>query len=145
MTPWLFKDLLQNQKRQLITILRIRQNKYKQSFHAIAWKDCTTFVAELLKKAILHKGFSVVEILSPCPTHYGRKNKEGDEVGMAIGMTFLLFALAHGSADLVSTLSATSPILILPIVWIATKEKPAPGAWIGAFPAVVGVASIFSP
>lgn len=33
---------------------------------------------EYLKKAILHKGFSVVEILSQCPTHYGRKNKEGD-------------------------------------------------------------------
>lgn len=32
----------------------------------------------LLKKAIDHKGFSVVEILSQCPTHYGRKNREGD-------------------------------------------------------------------
>lgn len=32
----------------------------------------------ILKKAITHKGFSVVEILSQCPTHYGRKNKEGD-------------------------------------------------------------------
>jgi len=37
---------------------------------------------ELLKKAILHQGFSVVEILSQCPTHYGRKNKEGDAVSM---------------------------------------------------------------
>jgi 2-oxoglutarate/2-oxoacid ferredoxin oxidoreductase subunit beta len=37
---------------------------------------------ELLKKAIVHKGFSVVEILSQCPTHYGRKNKEGDAVAM---------------------------------------------------------------
>jgi 2-oxoglutarate ferredoxin oxidoreductase subunit beta len=35
-----------------------------------------------LKKAIMHKGFSVVEILSQCPTHYGRKNKEGDAVSM---------------------------------------------------------------
>ena len=35
-------------------------------------------------------------------------------VGMALGMTFLLHALAHGPAGLVSTLSATSPILILP-------------------------------
>jgi 2-oxoglutarate ferredoxin oxidoreductase subunit beta len=32
----------------------------------------------ILKKAIVHKGFSVVEILSQCPTHFGRKNKEGD-------------------------------------------------------------------
>jgi 2-oxoglutarate ferredoxin oxidoreductase subunit beta len=36
----------------------------------------------ILKKAITHKGFSVVEILSQCPTHYGRKNKEGDAVAM---------------------------------------------------------------
>ena len=66
-------------------------------------------------------------------------------VGMALGMTFLLFALAHGPAGLVSTLSATSPILILPILWIATRERPAPGAWVGAFLAVLGVAFIFSP
>ncbi len=66
-------------------------------------------------------------------------------LGMAVGMTLLLFALAHGPAGLVSTLSATSPILILPILWIATKERPAPGAWFGAFLAVLGVACIFSP
>lgn len=34
------------------------------------------------KKAIMHKGFSVVEILSQCPTYYGRKNREGDAVQM---------------------------------------------------------------
>jgi 2-oxoglutarate/2-oxoacid ferredoxin oxidoreductase subunit beta len=27
-----------------------------------------------LKKAITHKGFSFVEVLSPCPTQYGRRN-----------------------------------------------------------------------
>ena len=45
------------------------------AFHA---KEST----DILKKAIQHKGFSVVEILSQCPTHYGRKNKEGDAVSM---------------------------------------------------------------
>ncbi len=45
------------------------------SYHA---KECT----EILKKGISHKGFSVIEILSQCPTHYGRKNKEGDAVAM---------------------------------------------------------------
>jgi 2-oxoglutarate ferredoxin oxidoreductase subunit beta len=44
-------------------------------FHATECKD-------LLKKAIAHKGFSVVEILTQCPTYYGRKNKEGDAVQM---------------------------------------------------------------
>lgn len=37
---------------------------------------------ELFKKAINHKGFSVVEMLSQCPTHYGRKNREGDAAQM---------------------------------------------------------------
>ena len=37
---------------------------------------------KMLKKAIDHKGFSVVEILTQCPTYYGRKNKEGDAVQM---------------------------------------------------------------
>ncbi|SLM27995.1 2-oxoglutarate synthase subunit korB [Desulfamplus magnetovallimortis] len=44
-------------------------------YHAIEAVD-------LLKRAIEHKGFSVVEILSQCPTHYGRKNKEGDAAMM---------------------------------------------------------------
>lgn len=34
-----------------------------------------TEMITLLEKAISHKGFSVVEILSQCPTYYGRKNK----------------------------------------------------------------------
>ncbi len=46
----------------------------------------TTFHAQesidLIKKAINHKGFSVVEIFSQCPTHFGRKNKEGDASNM---------------------------------------------------------------
>jgi len=37
---------------------------------------------DILKKAILHKGFSVVEILSQCPTHFGRKNRQGDAPAM---------------------------------------------------------------
>lgn len=41
------------------------------TYHA---RECT----DILKKAILHEGFSVVEILSQCPTHFGRKNKEGN-------------------------------------------------------------------
>ncbi len=33
---------------------------------------------KILKKAIAHKGFSVVEMLTQCPTYYGRKNGQGD-------------------------------------------------------------------
>lgn len=35
-----------------------------------------------MKKAIEHKGLSVVEIISSCPTYYGRRNRVGDAVGM---------------------------------------------------------------
>ena len=44
-------------------------------FHA---KETT----EIIKKAILHKGFSLVDVYSVCPTYYGRKNKKGDAVEM---------------------------------------------------------------
>lgn len=37
---------------------------------------------QILKKAIQHNGFSVVEILSQCPTYFGRKNKQGGAVQM---------------------------------------------------------------
>ena len=46
----------------------------------------TTFhvreISALLKKAFLHKGFAVVEILSQCPTYFGRKNRMGGPVEM---------------------------------------------------------------
>lgn len=39
-------------------------------------------IVKLLKEAIMHKGFSVVEVLSQCPTYFGRKNKQGDAADM---------------------------------------------------------------
>ena len=39
-------------------------------------------IVDILQQAILHKGFSVVEIMSQCPTYFGRKNKEGSAVDM---------------------------------------------------------------
>jgi 2-oxoglutarate ferredoxin oxidoreductase subunit beta len=39
-------------------------------------------VTEILKEAILHNGLSVVEIMSQCPTYFGRRNRLGDAVDM---------------------------------------------------------------
>ena len=39
-------------------------------------------MTDIIKKAVLHEGFSVVEVLSQCPTYFGRKNKAGDAVDM---------------------------------------------------------------
>jgi 2-oxoglutarate ferredoxin oxidoreductase subunit beta len=49
----------------------------------------TTFhpkeMIKMFSKAIKHKGFSVVEVLSQCPTYYGRKNELGNAVDMMKG------------------------------------------------------------
>ena len=37
---------------------------------------------ELIKKGIKHKGFSLIDCYSVCPTYYGRNNKKGDAVAM---------------------------------------------------------------
>jgi 2-oxoglutarate ferredoxin oxidoreductase subunit beta len=39
-------------------------------------------MTDLIKKAVNHNGFSVVEIMSQCPTYFGRKNKLGNAVDM---------------------------------------------------------------
>jgi 2-oxoglutarate ferredoxin oxidoreductase subunit beta len=45
------------------------------TYHA---KEIQTMIA----KAVRHPGFSVVEIMSQCPTYFGRKNKQGGAVEM---------------------------------------------------------------
>ena len=39
-------------------------------------------LTKILKQAILHEGFSVVEVLSQCPTYFGRKNQMGSAADM---------------------------------------------------------------
>lgn len=64
-------------------------------------------------------------------------------IGMVLGMTLILYALAGGKVGIVSTLAATAPALQLPLIWLKTKEVPAPAAWLGAFFVVIGSALIF--
>ena len=52
--------------------------------------------------------------------------------GLGVGAAMLLEALEEGSVAMVTILSSTTPVLILPFVWAQTKKTPAPGAWIGA-------------
>ena len=69
----------------------------------------TTFhvreLTSLIKKAIAHKGFSVVEVMSQCPTYFGRKNKMGDAVDM-------LNLLRENTAPLGSDALTANPSLI---------------------------------
>jgi 2-oxoglutarate ferredoxin oxidoreductase subunit beta len=41
-----------------------------------------TLLDELIEKAIMKRGFSVVEVISHCHTQYGRRNRAGDAVEM---------------------------------------------------------------
>jgi len=39
-------------------------------------------MTDIFRQAILHEGFSAVEVMSQCPTYYGRKNRLGDAIDM---------------------------------------------------------------
>ena len=64
-------------------------------------------------------------------------------LGMALGMSLLLIALKYADAGIVATLSSTSPIMILFLIWLLTKKIPTIGAWIGTVLAIIGSGLIF--
>ena len=59
-------------------------------------------------------------------------------IAMVCGMTLLLYALANGDTGIVSILSATTPVLLLPLQSLVTKKMPVPFAWFGAILTVIG-------
>ena len=63
-------------------------------------------------------------------------------IAVVIGVSLLLWAFAHGDVGIASVLSATTPVMILPVLWMRTRERPALGAWIGASIAVLGTTAI---
>ncbi|MDC1296680.1 DMT family transporter, partial [Alphaproteobacteria bacterium] len=64
-------------------------------------------------------------------------------LGMALGMSLLLIALQKADAGIVATLSSTSPVMILLLIWIITKKMPTYGAWVGTILAIFGSGLIF--
>lgn len=64
-------------------------------------------------------------------------------LGMGVGMTLLLWALDLAPAGAVAVLSATTPIMLLPILWIISKKKPNVYSLIGAVFVVMGTGLIF--
>lgn len=64
-------------------------------------------------------------------------------VGMAIGMSLLLWAVNLAPLGIVSILSATTPVIVLPLLWIMTRQRPALPSFIAATVVVAGTALIF--
>ncbi|WP_367277770.1 EamA family transporter [uncultured Roseobacter sp.] len=65
-------------------------------------------------------------------------------IGTGLGMTLQLYALSGGPVGVVSTLTATTPLIILPLIGFFGKARPSGLAWAGAICAVAGVALIFN-
>lgn len=63
-------------------------------------------------------------------------------LAMTLGMTLIIYALKWGEVGTVALLSSTTPVMVLPLIWIFTKVRPAPSAWIGAILAVIGAGLI---
>jgi len=63
-------------------------------------------------------------------------------VAMALGMTLILYAMRHGQAGLVAIFSSVTPVLLLPLLWVVYRRRPAAGAWLGAALAVAGTALV---
>jgi drug/metabolite transporter (DMT)-like permease len=61
---------------------------------------------------------------------------------MALGMTLILEAMRLGQEGLVAVLSSVTPVLILPLLWVVYRRRPASAAWGGAVLAVAGTALI---
>ena len=64
-------------------------------------------------------------------------------LGMGIGMSLLLWAVKVAPLGIVSILSATTPVMILPILWIWTGQRPALPSFIAAAILVTGTSMIF--
>ena len=63
-------------------------------------------------------------------------------VGMGLGVGLLLWSLREGPVGSAGVLSALSPVIILPLLWLKFGRAPATGAWIGATLAIAGVALV---
>lgn len=65
-------------------------------------------------------------------------------LAMAVGMTLILYALQEGNVGMVALLSSTTPIMLLPILWVYSGKRPNRFAWLGAIVAVIGTGILVS-
>ncbi len=67
----------------------------------------------------------------------------GSFIGPFIGLWLSMIAIKYAQAGIASTLLSTTPIMIIPVVYIAYREKINPRGIFGALIAVIGIAIIF--
>ncbi len=64
-------------------------------------------------------------------------------IGLLLGMTLFLYALGGSKTGIIATLSATSPVMILPLLWLRTGQRPTATSALGGAVAVLGLALLF--
>lgn len=108
---------------------------------ASAVRTSASFFAHLL---LLWSGFRLARVQQPLTRRMLWHTWASAAVAMALGMTLILAALRNGQANLVGILSSLTPVLLLPLLWLIDKRRPAVGAWLGAGMAVLGTALIMA-
>jgi drug/metabolite transporter (DMT)-like permease len=106
---------------------------------ASALRTTAAFVAHL---ALLWAGLRLARVQQPLTASVLLHTWVSAAVAMALGMTLILAALRTGQANLVGIFSSLSPVLLLPLLWLVYRRRPALGAWIGSAMAVLGSALI---
>ncbi|USD40897.1 DMT family transporter [Vibrio sp. SCSIO 43135] len=102
---------------------------------ASAMRMITAFIAHCL---FLLSGAKLAKATQPMNRSIFLITAINGFLAMAVGMTLILYALQEGNVGMVALLSSTTPIMLLPILWIYTKQRPNRYAWIGAIVAVIG-------
>ncbi len=127
-----------------------------QAMGAIIAKPVLLAGADPIAASTIRVGFAAacLWILRIAPMQWGKGNQPmtwrwalrsfvSANFGLVLGMTLLVYAIGHGEVGVVMTLSVTSPILILPILWLVTGQRPNRYAWLGSALVVVGCGLIF--
>lgn len=108
---------------------------------ASAIRMITAFIAHSLFRL---SGAKLARPLNPITiTVFGATALNGF-LAMVVGMTLILYALQKGNVGMVALLSSTTPIMLLPLLWIYTKNRPNRYAWCGAALAVIGTSILVS-
>ena len=60
-------------------------------------------------------------------------------IAIGVGFSLLLYAFSIGDVGTASILSSTQAVMILPIIWLKTRQRPALRAWVGAVLVTAGI------
>ena len=63
-------------------------------------------------------------------------------LGHVVAVSLLLYAVRTHEAGIAVALGSIAPVVMLPMIWLTTGQRPAPQAWLGACLVVLGTGLI---